>query len=96
MPAQRDRNRLRVRVLRPNLPGPWRYLGLIEMLTTARHLAQDLPRAAYPLVALVVWRTLVSERRKQRQAVLDAQREAIRRAQQIWVVRPRRKRFGIF
>ncbi|HET7078349.1 MAG TPA: hypothetical protein VFM49_12990 [Chloroflexia bacterium] len=96
MPKKKKQTTLEIHTLRPRLPGPWQYLGLLPMLTVARNLARETPPAAYPLVALVVWRTIQSEQRKRRQAIFDAQREAIRRAQQIYVVKPQRKRFIFF
>ena len=99
IPGQKKREKqtaLEIHTLRPRLPGPWQYLGLLPMLTVARNLARETPPAAYPLVALVVWRTMQSEQRKRRQAIFDAEREAIRRSQQIYIVKPKRKRFILF
>ena len=99
IPGQKRRKKqtaLEIHTLRPRLPGPWQYLGVLPMLTVARNLARETPPAAYPLVALVVWRTMQSEQRKRRQAIFDAEREAIRRSQQIYIVKPKRKRFILF
>ena len=97
MPASRRKKaQLQIRPVRPQLPGPWQYLGLLPMLNQARTLTRDLPPLAYPLLALVVWRTIQSEERARVKAQLDAHREAIRRSQGIYVVRPPRKRFLLF
>jgi hypothetical protein len=97
IPGQKKKQKtLEIHTLRPQLPGPWQYLSLLPMLTVARNLARETPPAAYPVVALVVWRTIQGEQRKRRQAIFDAQREAIRRSQQIYVVKPKRKRFILF
>ena len=97
IPGQKKKQKtLEIRTLSPRLPGPWQYLSLVPMLTVARNLARETPPAAYPLVAFVVWRTMQSEQRKHRQALFDAEREAIRRSQQIYVVQPKRKRFILF
>jgi hypothetical protein len=86
-----------VRTTQPRLPGPWQYLSLLPMLQVARGLTRDLPRGAYPIVALVVWRTLKNEQRKQEQALLDARRTAIRRSLPVYVVKPaKKKRFLLF
>ena len=96
MPNKKKQTKLEIRTLSPRLPGPWQYLGLLPMLTVARNLARETPPAAYPLVAFVVWRTIKEEQRKRREAVFDAEREAIRRSQRIYVVKPKRKRFILF
>jgi hypothetical protein len=86
-----------VRKTQPRLPGPWQYLSLLPMLQVARNLTRDLPRGAYPILALVVWRTLKSEQRKQDAALLTAQRTAIRRSLPVHVVQPaKKKRFLLF
>ncbi|HMA37453.1 MAG TPA: hypothetical protein VKY74_23570 [Chloroflexia bacterium] len=85
-----------VRTVPPRLPGPLQYLDLLPMLTLARTLTRDLPRGAYPLLALVIWRTIQSERRNHSKALLDAEREAIRRSQPVYVVKPKKKRFLLF
>jgi hypothetical protein len=84
-----------IRFLAPRLPGPWQYVSLLSQASVVRNLLNDLPRAAYPLLALVVLRTVQTERRKNQQAILDAHRNAIRRSQTVFVVR-RKKRFGLF
>ncbi|MGI8588066.1 MAG: hypothetical protein ACR2M0_10325 [Chloroflexia bacterium] len=84
-----------VRTVQPRLPGPWQYLDLLTMLSVARRLTRDMPRGAYPLVALVIWRTLQSEQKKQAKTLREAEREAIRRSQVVYVVKPK-KRFGLF
>ncbi len=85
-----------VRLIAPRLPGPWQYLDLLPTISLLRNLLSDLPRGAYPIVALVVWRTLMGERQKQAQAGLHAHREAIRRSQPLYIVGRKKKRFGLF
>jgi len=92
----KPRTRLNIRTLRPTLPGPWHYLDLPPMLTAARNLTRDLPPFAYPILAFVVWRTMLKERNDRARAILNAQRTAIRRSQTLYVVKPRRKRFLLF
>ena len=85
-----------VRLIQAELPGPWRYLDLLPTIRLLRNLLTDLPRGAYPLLGLIVWRTLTIERQKQQQAVLHAHREAIRRSQPVFIVGRKKKRFGLF
>lgn len=85
-----------VRLLAPRLPGPWQYVSLLSQVSVVRNLLKDAPRAAYPLIALLLWRTVQTERRKNQQAILDAHRNAIRRSQTVFVVQRRKKRFGLF
>jgi len=97
VPGKKNKTIDVVRVVRPRLPGPWQYLDLLPMLTALRNLSRDLPPAAYPLLALVAWRTIQSDRRKYRQALLQAEREAIRRSQPVFIAKPpRKKRFLLF
>ena len=83
-------------MLSAGLPGPWRYLDLLPTISLLRNLLADLPRGAYPIVGLMLWRTLTTERKKQQQALLQAHREAIRRSQPLFIVGRKRKRFGLF
>ena len=85
-----------LRIIQAGLPGPWRYLDLLPTISLLRNLLADLPRGAYPILALMAWRTLTAERKKQQHAVLYAHREAIRRSQPVFVVGRKRKRFGVF
>jgi len=85
-----------IRWISPRLPGPWQYVNLLSQVSLVRNLLNETPRAAYPLIALLLWRTVQTERRKNQQAILDAQRNAIRRSQPVFVVQRRKKRFGIF
>lgn len=85
-----------VRLISAGLPGPWRYLDLLPTISLLRNLLGDLPRGAYPILALLAWRTLTTERKKQQQAVLHAHREAIRRSQPVFIVGRKKKRFGLF
>jgi len=84
-----------IRWISPRLPGPWQYVNLLSQVSVVRDLLKEMPRAAYPLLALVLWRTVQTERRKNERAILDAHRNAIRRSQTVFVVR-RKKRFGLF
>ncbi len=85
-----------VRLIQAGLPGPWRYLDLLPTISLLRNLLADLPRGAYPIVGLVLWRTLTAERKKHQQAVLHAHREAIRRSQPVFIVGRKKKRLGLF
>ncbi|HUS15976.1 MAG TPA: hypothetical protein VM536_13300 [Chloroflexia bacterium] len=97
MPSLRKKKPgLQVHKVQPRLPGPWQYLDLLPMLGLMRNRFRDVPRAAYPVIALVVWRTIQGERTKQQKALFDAEREAIRRSQHIHIVAPKRRRFIFF
>jgi len=90
-------NHLDVRIIRPRLPGPWHYVDLLPAARVVERKVREAPPLTYPLIALVVWRTFRSERKKREQVVFDTYREAIRRDQRIYVVQPRRRRrFGLF
>jgi hypothetical protein len=82
-----------VREINPVLPGPWQYLSILTMFRAMEHRFRDLPPIAYPVIALTVWRAIQKERIAQRQALFDAEREAIRRSQKVYIARPKRKRF---
>jgi len=95
--SKQSPSKLQLRAVRPWLPGPWQYLDILPAISLIQNRLRDAPNLAYPLLALLVWRTIQRERRERAKALLHAHREAIRRSQQIWVVKPKpQKRFLIF
>jgi hypothetical protein len=94
-PAPKSKAALR---LRQQQRGPLRYLGLMQTVDVARHDLADvrgLEWVAYPIIALMAWRTMVSERRKREADLLAARRIAIRDALPK-DLRGRKKRFILF
>jgi hypothetical protein len=78
--------------------GPLKYLSMYQTLNYARNSLEDvrgLEGAALPLVALIAWRTLVSERRKHEKNVMAARRAAVRDSVPAHL-RKRKKRFILF
>jgi hypothetical protein len=91
-----EKKRPIVREINPRLPGPWQYLSIFTMFRAAEHRFRDLPPIAYPVIALVIWRTVQREQREQQEALIEAEREVIRRSQQVYVARRKRGRFLFF
>src|SRR5690349_4998996 len=101
-PAPKSKAALR---LRRQQRGPLRYLGMMQTVEVARNGLDDvrgLEWVAYPIIALVAWRTLLAERRKRaklaaqaRELKLDARRDAIRDSLPA-ELRGRKKRFILF
>ena len=57
---------------------------------------RNLPIYAYPILGLVVWQTVQKERKLQREALLDAERVAIRKSQRVYVAKQNPKKFLFF
>jgi hypothetical protein len=91
--------------LRQQQRGPLRYLGMMQTVQVARNGLDDvrgLEWVAYPVIALVAWRTLRAERRRRvklaaqaQELKLAARRDAIRDALPA-DLRGRKKRFILF
>jgi hypothetical protein len=78
--------------------GPLRYLGIKQTMDVARQDLADvrgLEWIAYPIIALIAWRTMLAERRKREENALAVRRAAIRDTLPP-ELRGRKKRFILF
>jgi hypothetical protein len=78
--------------------GPLRYLGIKQTMDVARQDLADvrgLEWIAYPIIALIAWRTILAERRKREETALAVRRAAIRDTLPP-KLRGRKKRFILF